>query len=89
MRKKQSNFEKIYRIFLYAMPMALFFSYWPWMNFGSNSTMNFDLSLPLVWLVLFDILAFVLIIKKKLLKKMLSKWTWLIFPFFLTISILW
>ena len=89
MRKKQSNLEKIYRVFLYAMPAVLFFSYWPWINFGANNTMNFDLSLPLMWLVLFGTLSFVLIVKKKLLKEVLGKWMWLLFPIFLTISILW
>ena len=80
MRKKQSNLEKIYRIFLCAVPAVLFFSYWPWINFGANNTMNFELSLPLIWLVLFDVLAFVLIVKRKLLKEILSKWVWLLFP---------
>ena len=89
MRKKQSNLEKIYRIFLCAVPAVLFFSYWPWINFGANNTMNFELSLPLIWLVLFDVLAFVLIVKRKLLKEILSKWVWLLFPVFLTISIVW
>ena len=89
MRKKKSSLEKVYRIFLYAMPAVLYFSFRPWINFGANDTMNFDLSLPLIWLVLFDILAFILIVKKKLLKEILSKWAWLLFPAFLTISILW
>ena len=89
MRKKKNSLEKIYRIFLYIMPTVLYFSFRPWINFGANDTMNFDLSLPLIWLVLFDILAFALIVKKKLLKEILSKWAWLFFPAFLTISILW
>lgn len=83
------NFKKVYRTLLYAMPVVLFFSFWPWINFGTNSTMNFDVSMPLIWLVLFDCLAFVFIIKKKLLKEVVSRWAWLLFPGFLTISILW
>ncbi len=83
------NLKKMYRAFIYAMPVVLFFSFWPWINFGANSTMNFDISMSLIWLVLFDCSAFVLIIKKKLLKEVLGKWVWLLFPGFLTVSILW
>ena len=89
MAKIKSSLEKIYRVLLYAMPVVLYFSFWPWINFGTNNTMNFDVSLPLIWLVLFDALAFVLIIKKKLLKEVASKWMWLLLPGFLTISIVW
>lgn len=81
--------EKIYRGLLYIMPAVLYFSFWPWINFGSNDTMNFDLSLPLVWLVIFDILACVLIAKNGLLKKIIKNWMWFLFPGFLTISVLW
>lgn len=83
------NLSKAYRVFLYAMPAVLFFSFWPWINLGTNDTMNFDVSMPLIWLALFDVLAFVLIIKRKLLKEVVSRWVWLLFPGFLTISIFW
>ena len=89
MHKRKNNLEKIYKIFLYIMPAVLYFSFWPWINFGANDTMNFDLSLPLIWLALFDILAFILMVKKKVLKEVFSRWMWLLFPVFLTISILW
>ena len=80
---------KVYRALLLCASFVLFFSFWPWINFGANGTMNFDLSLPLIWLVLFDIVAFILIIKKKLFSKIFDKWEWLILPLFLTLSILW
>lgn len=86
---KRSKLVSIYRILLYAMPAVLYFSFWPWISFGSNSTMNFDLSLPLVWLVVFDIVACILIIKNRLIKKVLKNWMWLVLPGFLTISVLW
>lgn len=44
---------------LYLLPAVLFFSYYPIIRLGSNSSMNFELSLPLIWLVIFDIVAFI------------------------------
>lgn len=44
---------------VYALPAVLFFSYYPVISLGGNSSMNFELSLPLIWLIVFDILAFV------------------------------
>ena len=89
MLKKETSFKKIYRFLVYAMPAILYFSFRPWINLGSNDTMNFDLSLPLIWLVLFDILAFILVVKKKQIKQIFNKWMWLLLPVFLTLSILW
>lgn len=43
---------------LVALPTVLFFSYYPIISFGANSSMNFELSLPLIWLVLFDLISF-------------------------------
>lgn len=86
---KRSKLVSIYRVLLYAMPAVLYFSFWPWISFGSNSTMNFDLSLPLIWLVVFDIVACILIIKNGLIKKVLKSWVWLLLPGYLTISVLW
>ena len=40
---------------VYALPAVLFFSYYPIISLGGNSSMNFELSLPLIWLVLFDL----------------------------------
>lgn len=89
MKKNKEKWISCYRVLLYIMPATLYFSFWPWMNFGANGTMNFELSLPLIWLVVFDFFAFILIMRKKLLGKILEKWVWLLFPVFLTISILW
>ena len=52
-------FRKLYFGLLYILPAILFFSYYPVIRLGSNSSMNFELSLPLIWLVIFDIIAFV------------------------------
>ncbi len=52
-------FRKVYFGLLYILPAILFFSYYPVIRLGSNSSMNYELSLPLIWLVIFDIIAFV------------------------------
>lgn len=46
----------------YLLPGVLFFSYHPILKLGQNSSMNFELSLPLIWLVIFDLVAFVTLI---------------------------
>ncbi len=50
--------RKFFFSLLYLLPVVLFFSYHPVLKFGENSSMNFELSLPLTWLVLFDLAAF-------------------------------
>ncbi len=45
--------NKLPTILLYFLPAILFFSYHPVISLGSNNYMNFDLSLPEIWLVLF------------------------------------
>ncbi len=47
---------------VYALPAVLFFSYYPIISLGGNSSMNFELSLPLIWLVFFDLGSLVLLI---------------------------
>lgn len=49
---------------VYLLPAVLFCSYYPLISLGSDRSMNFELSLPLIWLVLFDaalLLAFILL----------------------------
>lgn len=43
---------------LYLLPAVLFFSYYPVITLGATTSMNLELSLPLIWLVLFDLVAF-------------------------------
>ena len=57
--------NKLFKYFIYVMPAMLFFSYEPVMTFGSSQAMNFELSIPLIWLVLFDFLVVVMMIIKK------------------------
>lgn len=46
-----------YFALIVALPAVLFFSYYPIISLGANSSMNFELSLPLLWLVLFDLIS--------------------------------
>lgn len=80
--------SKIFRILLYILPAVLFFSYYPIISFGSSETMNFELSLPLLWLVVFDIVALVISIHQREFS-FFKKWKWLVFPIFATISLIW
>ncbi len=52
-------FRMAYFALLVALPAVLFFSYYPIISLGANSSMNFELSLPLLWLILFDLIAFI------------------------------
>jgi len=84
--------KKLYRLFLYILPLVLCFSYFPVISLGSNETMNFELSLPLLWLVVFDILGFFMVCAKyraKFFSKIFGSFLWWLFPFFATFSIAW
>ena len=54
--------------------------------------MNFELSLPLLWLVVFDLLSFAMILikyRKELFTKVFGSILWWLFPIFVTLSVLW
>ncbi|MBR3229146.1 O-antigen ligase family protein [Candidatus Saccharibacteria bacterium] len=86
---KLNKAEKFFRFLIYILPGVLFFSYYPLIHFGSSESMNFEISLPIIWLVVFDILAFFMLIKRKFLNKIFKYWGWLLFPIFLSLSVLW
>ena len=84
--------KKVYRYLLYVLPLALVFSYFPVISLGGNETMNFELSLPLIWLVMFDVLGFVMIVlkyKMQLFSKVFGSALWWLFPIFATFSVAW
>ena len=82
--------DRAYRFLVYMLPAVLFFSYWPVIRLGASESMNFELSLPLIWLVIFDVVACGIMIKKKMLFKDCKKmWAWMLFPIFATLSVLW
>ena len=90
MPKKPNNLlSKTFKFLVYIAPTILFFSYWPNFHLGANNSMNFEFSLPIVWLVLFDIIGLILIIKNHKVKNVFKYWLWLLFPIFLTLSIIW
>ncbi|MBO4276557.1 O-antigen ligase family protein [Candidatus Saccharibacteria bacterium] len=74
---------------LYLLPLVLFFSYHPVISLGGDGTMNFELSLPMIWLVVFDVFGVVMFLRKIMVRKCLKKWRYLLFPAFVTLSILW
>ena len=87
--KKLNKSESVFRFLVYILPGVLFFSYYPLIHFGSDASMNFEISLPMIWLVLFDLLALWLLIKKKLFKKIFRFWYLFLLPAFLTLSVAW
>lgn len=80
--------NKIFCGLIYILPAVLVFSYYPIFSFGSSETMNFELSLPLLWLVVFDVIAFVIFILRRDFT-FFKKWQWLLFPVFATVSLIW
>jgi len=80
---------RIFELLLLMMPAVLFFSYHPVIFLGANSSMNFELSLPLLWLAVFDIFALILMIRarKFSFKGILKEWKWLLFPIFVSLSL--
>ena len=84
--------KKIYKSLLYILPLVLCFSYFPVISLGDNETMNFELSLPLLWLVVFDVLAVVMICQKyraEIFSKVFGSILWWLFPIFVTLSVIW
>lgn len=81
-----------FRALLYVMPLCLFFSYHPVIKLGESEAMYFELSVAEIWLVMYDVVAFVeMVRRKKLLVGLRQKWwwMWLLFPVWLTLSVLW
>ncbi len=87
--QKKSLIEQIFYGLIYALPAVLIFSYHPVIFLGANETMNFEFSLPLLWLVFFDVLVTILFFKNKLWRNVFKKWQWLMFPIFASLSVIW
>ena len=85
--------NKIIRFLVYVLPAILFFSYYPIIALGNNETMNFELSLPILWLVVFDGCFVLWVVMKKcfgeVLRDMKKGWQWLAFPVVASLSVLW
>ena len=86
---KSRFFERAFRGLIYVLPAVLYFSYYPLISLGADESLNFEISLPLLWLVVFDVVALVLVVQQKAWMKFLKWWQVWLFPAFVTISVLW
>ncbi|MBQ3452966.1 O-antigen ligase family protein [Candidatus Saccharibacteria bacterium] len=83
--------DKVYRGLLYVLPVALFFSYYPVMKLGENDSMYFELSLTLLWVVVFDIVALIMMVRRRALfvSGVWKRIGWVLFPVWACLSVLW
>ena len=90
-RLMKIRIESWLKFLVILLPAMLYFSYYPVIGFGSNDSMNFELSLPLIWLVVFDFVAFVylVIFERTTTEKLRRIWLWGLLPVYLTMSVLW
>ena len=86
---KMKKLLTVYKYFILLFPLAMFFSFRPWISLGTNETMNFEISLTMIWLVLFDVLSFFVLIFTKRLFELRKYWKWLLLPLYFAISIIW
>lgn len=86
MKKSLSKFESV---MLFLLPIVVFFSYFPVIRLGANDSMNFELSLPLIWLAIFGV--FSLTKMPKIEKKLGITKSFIVcaFPTYATFAILW
>lgn len=95
--KPRRVFRFAYWTLLLVLPASTFFSYYPIISLGGNSTMNFELSLPLIFLAIFDLIAFInlILVKTRPEKNTLASisdrrfFLFSLFPLYATISIFW
>ena len=80
--------KKLYKLLVYILPAVLFFSYHPVISLGQTESMYLELSLPLIWLVIFDGVSFIQFLKER---PKLNKKLFLLAPFliFFIASIIW
>ena len=86
------GFEKLLQTLVLIMPACLFLSYFPVISLGGNASMNYELSVALLWLAVFDAVGFAGLFSKKWRlssKRMLKKWGWLLFPVWVSLTIIW
>lgn len=73
---------------LYSLPVVIFFSYYPVITVGQNDSMNLELSIPLIWLILFFLISIPKILSfiKESHKKSILLF---LFPLYVSLSIIW
>ena len=82
----------LFKFLLYVLPLCLFLSYHPVIKLGESETMYFELSMAEIWLVVFDAVAVAeMVRRKKLFVGLRQKrwWMWLLFPVWVTLSVVW
>ena len=92
--KTRGFFVNGLRGLLYVLAVVIYFSYFPVMTLGKSEAMNFELSLPLLWLVVFDVFAVAMLVHETLFigvvkKWVIKRWMWLMFPVFVSLSVIW
>lgn len=95
LNKNSSDVRSLYLVFLFkllllVMPICLFLSYHPVIKLGESESMYFELSVAEIWLVLFDLVGFVTLIRKRMLFRNCRKW-WVVMllPLWITLSVAW
>ena len=88
------KWEKLYRILFVGLPAALYLSYYPVIPLGSDATMNFELSVALLWLVATALCGVGALASRGELwaavcKWVRRKWLWMLFPVWVTLSVIW
>lgn len=82
--------NKIRRILIYWLIPVVFMPFYPSIKIGASEDMNYELTLPMIWLVVFFIVSVPFFIKN-FKKLFLNKITiiMLLFPIYATVSLLW
>lgn len=91
MPKTKTKLAKFFNFLFLISPLILCFSYYPIITLGHSDSMNLELSLPLIWLVLYVAVAAILYIKtyKKFPAVSRKGLILCLFPVYLTVSLLW
>lgn len=82
--------ERVFKFLFLLMPVCLFLSFYPVIKLGESESMYFELSVAEIWLVLFDIVGFVVMMQRKVLFRDCRKWwVWMLLPLWITLSVAW
>ncbi len=85
----KKSLSKIENLLLFLLPIIIWFAYYPVIRIGQNESMNFELSLPLIWLAIFGTISMfkmpAILSHYKTKKSILI----LLFPIFAVISVFW
>lgn len=83
-------FNSLFKLLLNILPLCLFFSYYPVISLGASESMNFELSVALIWLVVFDVMVLVGSLRRKEFWRGIMKgWRWLLLPIWLSLTVIW